>query len=248
MILNPYRYSAAGVAFDGFGNASRSFDGVNDFIDISDSDDHSFGDSVNDSPFSVCAWVKMVDATHFWIATKHNNSTQAEWIFAIGGDDKLYFAAYDGSQTTYRGLTSVSTLTSYEGQWIHLAATYDGSGGTSAQDGMTTYLTTFGGSTSAISSVDFTAGTYTAMHNGTQDLEIGSWTSNSRYANGNIADVRIYDKELSSAEVQSLADGTDVQDSLIGWWLDDDNDVLDNAGTNDGTNNGSTYSTDGPAD
>ena len=249
MILNPYRFSAAGgVAFDGFGNASRSFDGVGDLIDISDSDDHSFGDSVNDSPFSVCAWIKMVDATHFWIATKHNNSTQSEWIFAISGNDKLYFAAYDGGQTNYRGLTSVSTLTSYEGQWIHIAATYDGSGGTNAQDGMTTYLTTFGGSTSAISSVDFTAGTYTAMHNGTTNLEIGSWTPNKRHANGNIADVRIYSKELTSAEVQNIADGIHVTDSLVGWWLDDDNDVLDNAGTNDGTNIGSTYSTDGPAD
>ena len=243
-LINSYRFGVAGVAFDGFGNASRSFDGVNDYINLGDSDDFSFGDASTDSPFSVSAWVKMTDATNFRIVSRAGISY--EWLLNIAGNDKLYWALYDNNGSNYRGLTSTATLTTYEGSWIHIAATYDGSGGTNAQDGMIMYLTEFGGSTSALSTVDFTAGTYVAMHNLSGSTELGRFTSN--YAEGNIADVRLYNKELSSAEVQNIADGTHVTDSLVGWWLDDDDDVLDNAGTNDGTNNGSTYSTDGPAD
>ena len=243
-IINPYRFGVAGVAFDGFGNASRSFDGVNDYINLADSDDLSFGDASSDSSFSISAWVKMVDATNFRIINKA--VTKYEWLLNVAGNDKLYWALYDDTAANYRGLTSTATLTSHEGSWIHLAATYDGSGGTNAQDGMTMYLTEFGGSTSALPTVDFTAGTYVAMHNTVADTFIGRFSGN--FAEGNIADVRLYNKVLSSAEVQSLADGTHVTDSLVGWWLDDDDDILDNAGTNDGTNFGSNYSTDGPAD
>lgn len=64
-----------------------------------------------------------------------------------------------------------------------------------------------------------------------------------------IADVRLYDSVISSGDISSIYSGTHVSSGLIGWWLTDNDDVLDYSGNgNDGTNNGSTYSTDGPFD
>jgi hypothetical protein len=79
------------------------------------------------------------------------------------------------------------------------------------------------------------------------DLIIGEWGGN--FLNGNLADLRFYDKELTSAEVSSIYSGTHVSDGLVGWWLLDSDDTNDYSGNGyDATNNGSTYSTDGPLD
>ena len=67
---------------------------------------------------------------------------------------------------------------------------------------------------------------------------------------GLIADVRIYEDILTSGEAGDLASGIDVQSSLVGWWITDVDDgtttITDYAGTNDGTNSGSTYDAEGP--
>lgn len=241
-IINPYRFAGA-AAFDGFGNASRSFDGINDYIDLGDSDDFTFSNGSNDTPFSACAWVKAVDWSNFCIFSKYTNaSSLKEWYLYTSAADVLYFQCNDGNGSVRIGRIS-SSLTSYENAWIHIAATYDGSG---TSTGMNIYLTEVGGTTTAIDTTDFNNGGYVTMDNTTEPLWIGRLGS--AEANGKIADARLYSKELSSSEVQDLADGVHVTDSLIGWWLDDDDDVLDNAGTNDGTNNGTTYDADGPAD
>ena len=62
-IINPYIHGGEALTFNGFGNRSRSFDGVDDYVNLGDSDDFSFGDGSNDSPFSISAWVKLNDIT-----------------------------------------------------------------------------------------------------------------------------------------------------------------------------------------
>lgn len=243
-IINPYRFAAAGTAFDGFGNASRSFDGVNDYIDLGDSDDFTFSNGSNDTPFSACAWVKAVDWSSFFIWSKYtNNSSLKEWYLGTTSGDLLYFQLNDGNGSVRIGRSCSGALTSYQNAWVHIAATYDGSG---SSTGINIYLTEFGGTTTAIDTTDYNNGSYVTMDNTTEPLWIGRLGS--AEANGKIADARLYSKELSSAEVQDLADGVHVTDSLLGWWLDDDDDVLDNAGTNDGQDFGTTYDADGPAD
>ena len=65
--------------------------------------------------------------------------------------------------------------------------------------------------------------------------------------NGRIADVRIYDAELTASQILDIYNGTTDRTNLIGQWLTNSDDVLDHAGTNDGTNVGSTYSTGSPS-
>ena len=241
-IINPYRFGAG--AFNGFGNASRDFIAANsDYISIADDDALSFGNGSEDSQFSIAAWCYMDDATNFRIFSKYGTLTAVrEYTFSFGGDDLLYALFINTGNANRIGRTA-SGLNTHEGSWVHLAMTYDG---TSASTGINIYLTEVGGTTSAVDDADYNNGTYTAMDNSSEPVEIGRLAANSTYADGKMCDVRLYSKELSSAEVQQIADGTHVSDSLVGWWLDDDDDVLDNAGTNDGTNNGSDYSTDGP--
>jgi hypothetical protein len=38
---------------------SLDFDGVDDYVDLGDSDDFSFGNGTTDSPFSISAWIKL---------------------------------------------------------------------------------------------------------------------------------------------------------------------------------------------
>ena len=65
--------------------------------------------------------------------------------------------------------------------------------------------------------------------------------------NGNIADFRIYDSALSASDVTKIYNRTDDKSNIHAWYLTNSDDVLDHAGTNDGTNFGYTYSADSPS-
>ena len=223
-----------------FGSASRSFNGSSDYIDLGDSDDFSFGDGVNDSAFSVCVWVKAVDISIFRILTKEGGFGLREWQFTTDSVGRLSFFVADNSSNTLRGRKYSSPLST--NIWYAVSMTYDGRGGDSPQDGISLYV-----NGSRVDDTDYTeVNTYVAMHNTTQAMEIGSIGFNNTYADGNIADVRLYDTDLTASQVSDLASGVDVQTNLVGHWLTDNDDVEDKAGTNDGTNFGSTYSYDNP--
>jgi hypothetical protein len=76
---------------------SMEFDGANDYIDLGDSDDFSFGNGATDSPFSISAWINMDDATRFRIANKFNSSSNNEYIFTTSASDELGLNLYDES-------------------------------------------------------------------------------------------------------------------------------------------------------
>lgn len=237
-IINSYRF-AAGAAFDGFGNASRSFDGTNDYIDLGDSDDFSFGDGAgNDSPFSIAAWVKLdvTTGSNRAIVSKYGGISNAEWmLFYHASSNEFRWAVYNENSGT-GWIRARSSLTINASQWYHVVGTYDGS---KSLSGIKIYVD------GSLDTANDSSGTYAGMTNGTPPIYIGQYSS-TWFLDGKVADVRLYDAELGSSTIADLANGTDYQTNLVGWWLDDDDDVLDNAGTNDGTNNGTTYDADGP--
>ena len=80
---------------------------------------------------------------------------------------------------------------------------------------------------------DATAGQAVTFINGKKDAELavsdaaavnldaftlGGWTSGGRRFVGKMADVRIYDRVLSSAEIQALCDGQAISDGLVAAW------------------------------
>ena len=179
---------------------AMSFNGTDTYIDAGDSNNFSFGNGESDSPFSICTWVNMNDATRFRIINKYNINSPKEWLFAVGGNDTLRLNLYDMSSQTYIGKKSTSTLTIYQGAWIHLACTYDGSANSS---GIKLYL-----NGSQMNDASNDSGGYTAMENTTQPVLIG-WQGND-YANGKIDEVAIFNTALSANKIQQIYDATAV--------------------------------------
>ncbi len=173
------------------------FDGVNDRINLGDSDSFSFGNGSTDTPFSLSVWVNMTDATKFRILNKAAGtqaSSLKEYLFSTGGDDKIIFYLYQDNESSTRigRKYNGTALTSYEGQWIYLVGTYDGS---SNVNGIKIYL-----NGTRIDDLDVITGTYTAMQNTTSDLGLGVLTGGG-YAEGTIANAHIYNRALSANEV-----------------------------------------------
>ena len=223
--------------------ASRSFDGVSDYIDLGDSDDFSFTDGAgNDQPFSLCCWAKMDSNDKFRVLHKSavvGGSAINELFFGTLGSGEHCFLLSGGDGFWY-GIKTPSAIV--ENEWVHISATYDGSGGVNFRDGMNIYINGV-----AVSPVVFGSTGYTGIANGVYPLWIARYQNNNTHSDGKIADVRIYDAELTASQILAIYNGTTDRTNLIGQWLTNSDDVVDHAGTNDGTNNGSTYSTDSPS-
>jgi len=233
-----------------FNKYSVDFDGVDDYAAIADANDLSFGNGSTDSAFSISAWVKMDDATKFRIFSKQTNSANIEYIFCVDGLDRLAVNLYDGAASNYRGVYS-SSIQSYEGSWIHVVMTYDGTGGSTAYNGMKLYLNGI-----VLSTGNNQGGVYTAMHNTTTDVWIGGANFVPDYANGKIDELAVFSAELTSTQVSNIYNSgtpTDLssESNLVGYWRMEENTgttVADSSGNGHTATltNGPTFSTDVP--
>jgi formylmethanofuran dehydrogenase subunit C len=185
---------------------SLSFDGVNDYVSVPDSDVFSFVNSGQDLPMTVAAWVRMTDATKFAIAAKVVSpiSSSSEWFFGTVPGDIVSWTMYGGGGTTnniYQG--SNSAVTSDQNQWIHLVGTYNGS---ETNSGLKIYR-----NGTLLASTGGSNGAYAGKANTAAPVEIGAgFRGDATYfewANGLIDDVRIYNRALSASEIATLASG-----------------------------------------
>ena len=213
MILNPYRFSAAAGGFDGFGNNSFAFDGVNQYIEVNS--------SILDGEASatVAAWIKLdslnlnqtvmggIDANNsFRLMVRTTNQLDAIWSYG----STFFVSTLDGA-------------TIGSGVWTHVAATFNSSGD------LIRYIN---GSQTGVADDMSATGVFASLSNG---VGIGArkrldGTLFDLPLDGNICDVRSYDAELSASDIADLANGVDVQTNLTHWYLDDDNDFNDNTG------------------
>ena len=188
------------------------FNGSSSVVEVADDDKLSFTDGTDDLPFTISAWVNMADATNFGVVSKYGATDPVkEWLFYTAGTDKLGLLLRDlsGNNAT---LTSDTALTSYEGQWIHLAATYAGSGPSSdvafanAADAGTMELYLNG---VMQTNVTRSSSGYTGMSNTAQAVDIGRYFG-SVEAKGHIRSVKIFNRSLTASEVAELARGNDL--------------------------------------
>ncbi len=163
-----------------------------EYISVQDSETLSFGNGTSDSPFSLEAWIKPNDVTNFPALAKGVYNSAGEYLFGFLSVDKLKFYLFNNS--AFQAVAYDTALTSSEGQWMHIVATYDGRGGTSANAGMKIYL-----NGSQVNNANESSGTYVAMENLSANLEVGKYSSN--YAKGSIDEAKVYSKELSASEV-----------------------------------------------
>jgi len=224
---------------------SIALDGVDDYVEVADADNLSFGDGSNDSPFSISTWWKMDNSNGFRGVQKYSSSYEYR-INTIGSSGILKCQLYDNINTVYIGRKSDVGLSGYVGQWINVIVTYDGS---SLSSGIKLYL-----NGSLLASTDDSNGSYTAMHNTTSVFRLGNLAGN--YADGLMDETAVFNSELSASDVTAIY-GTGVPtslssySSLVSWWRCGDGDsaptLTDNKGSNNGTmTNFSTFSTDVP--
>ena len=236
-----------GTGGSSFSNTkSIELDAVDDYVNVADADNLSFGNGTTDSPFSISAWVK-VTTNGQTILTK-NDGTNAEYFFGKIGN-LLFIQIYNNGSTSGRRNRYID-LSGYEGQWIHVVGAYNGQGGNVAENGLRIYLngTIQTGTTGRVN-------TYVAMNNTTAPVEIGRIGTN--YGEGHIDELAVFDVELSASDVTTIYNSGTPSDissisGLVSWWRCGDGDtaptLTDNgSGGNDGTmNNFSTFSTDVP--
>lgn len=163
-----------------FGNGT-SYDGAGDYVTAGSTSDYIFT-----SDFAISAWVKH--------SSTGNQVYLSKWTGAGGGAQwwlGYYSSKYSFGQYTASDAKVVSGTLLNSGVWTHLVGVRSGSNLYLYQDGVLTGQdTTVGGATGSSSSL-LTIGNYNA---GT-----GTW-----YLNGQLDEVRIYNRALSSAEIQAL--------------------------------------------
>lgn len=212
-----------------FGLSSREFNGSTDHVNLGNLT------GIYSTEVSAAAWVKLDTipvSTAFVSVVSGAFSTSVPFgLFRdiTGGANKFGCGFFNGAWRTVQGSTTLAT-----GVWYHIAGTYDGSTMTFYHNGSSE-----GAPLSYAATPPMNAG----------DHKIGIKYDSVDGIDGKIADVRYYNRALSASEVADLAAGVDVSSGLVGWWLLNSDDVLDYSGSgNNGTNNGSAFSTDGPLD
>jgi len=234
-VVNPYRFGAAGAT--DFGLASRDFDGASYVIADAGTD------FVNLGTISMAFWIKPDDITPpaiEFLLGKYATTTPGKYVDMNTSGNVRFICNWSTADGIWTSAANLGT------GWTHVAVTYD--------DSSTTNDPIF-----YINGTADAAPTETATPNGTvlDDASAPHWigarntATVSRYYNGLLADVRVFDDILTAGEVSDLANGIDFTESLIGWWFRNTDDLLDwSVNVNDGTNegNGTTFSTDGPLD
>ncbi len=184
-------------------NYGLTFSGSSEKINCGDSDVLSFGDGSNDSPFSISLWFNLSTlTTPSCLLCKQTSSSNGEYKIYISTAGKIYIelANNGGEANGARGIISNSTISI--NQWYNIIFTYDGTGGSSAYDGMNLYI-----NNSLDSSTDFSYLSYTAMNNTTADFVIGdliTGSSNTYDFTGKMSELAVFDYALSSTQISTL--------------------------------------------
>lgn len=213
-------------------------------VEVSDQDDFSYTDGTSDKPFSICAWAKLDKnnsygplVAKFDFDRDHQNPAQAanEWIF-LTLDGKFGLFLYDVSSSNSGDIVWKFThhpVFSNSDTWHHVFATYDGRGGENARDGMKLYVD---GQLHAGPFQTRADPGYSNMLNTTAPLTIASsydvqqggnqGNPGNRAFEGEIADIVIFNKELSALEVEEVYNNGAVKDmttfsaysSIVSWY------------------------------
>lgn len=148
----------------------QSFNGTDQYISYPDTADMSFNTAgTTDLPVSFIALANVTDtAAQRTLISKFNNTTGNEWTFdVLGTNDCLRLLLADSSAAAFAIRTADAAVT--QGSWHLFAATYDGTGGATAANGIALYQDGV-----AVASTATNNASYVAMENLAGAVEIGS--------------------------------------------------------------------------
>ena len=219
---NYLTYNNDGITYDFSGSNSHSgvFDGSNDYFDVG-----TVSELNSSSDFSVSAWFNLSAASNFESIFSGGTSTSARAWVQIPSTTSIRI----GVGSALDDFT-VSTLTVDGTQWYHLVATVSGTTATLYLDG------------SPVGTATCLVPASTAFN----DVRIGglngtAFGGNTRLFNGKLDEVALYNRAITSTEVSNIYDNKIYVAPTAMYRLD--NDVTDETGNYDGTNNGVLFST-----
>jgi hypothetical protein len=221
---------------------SLSLDGLDDYVEVADSDDFSFGDGSSNSAFSYSFWVRVErSSTNVFqhLISKGSSSNSEYLIQAMPPNsyglnaNSIYFALYPGSTS---GAVVESPASSISlNTWHHVVCTADGTGNRSGMkiyiDGVSQTLRTSGQSS-------------ITMDNYTDPLRFGARSSNTTpnsYLQGKMDEVAFFNSALSASQITNIYRGEDdggsggtngvpgdlstfnSNNGPVGWWRMGDN-------------------------
>jgi len=163
-----------------------SFDGINDYVSTADIDVNTI---------TISAWVKANTVTTDYVVVKNFNGTNLPYSLHVGGSysptqlDGMGFFAGFGPGWANSGVT---TDIRGDGQYHHIAGTYDGTTLKYYVDGVLRGSSLEG------------SGNLPQNNN---VVDIGVYRTDNAYFSGLIDDVRIYNRALTLAEIGVLAAG-----------------------------------------
>ena len=183
------------------------FDGSSSDITVAADPKFAFTDGTNDLPFTVEGWVKADSVGNTFLFGLHEAaSTKRQFACYISATNKLRMELIDSTGDACYNDTD-TTLSAYDGQWLHVASVYTGADastfGTTAPDNVTHYV-----NGSAVASTGFPNVNYGGMSDTGAVGYIGRF-SNTR-GQQHVRSVRVYNRALSADEVAELARGNDL--------------------------------------
>ena len=206
----------------GFGSASRSFDGVDQEVVV------QANPSIPTGAQTWACWVKTEDLGSYADIISHwTNTGAASFVILKLQDNQIAFyitqagsTAGSGSRFTQTGAGNTINV----GSWHHVACVFD------PNTSIKIYL-------DGILTATNSNSIFSSIYNSSEPLHIGERQDTvNRNWDGKIADVRSYNTVLTATDISDLYNGTDVQTNLVGHWLTNADNVLDNAGINDADN------------
>jgi len=182
--------TSAGMVCDAY-----EFDGTDDYLLIADDSRMTFSDGSTDLPFSIETWVFVHDMAAFNILSKGaENAREYRFRFTGTNSDHLSLGLYDdqrpnGGGINNIGLRSVDNLSAETNKWLHVAATYDGSG---VSGGIKLYLNGVQLNTMVLIGTDSIGTNYITMRNQSHGAAIGRvFTDFNKFSDGLIDGVGI---------------------------------------------------------
>ena len=174
----------------------------------------------NSYPLTLSAWVKTTTTTGttLGIVSKYlDSSSNGYSLFMTGGHACAYYYSSSSNKVTASTCNGASQGIEIgnvaDGNWHHIAFVVSASGGTGYLDGKSISTTAWAGSATATTT--------------SENLWMGNYDySSGEYFPGTIDDARVYNRNLSAAEVTTLFQGSNpsqCDQSCVSWWKFDDN-------------------------
>lgn len=186
-------YKGMGVALD--------FDGTDDYVDLGDDDDFSFGDGSNDRAVTLLYVCEILNGADIRVLnSKWDNTTGSElreWFTRINANETISYMQYDESANVYCSRTTNDALSA---GWHIIQITSPGDGGATAMNNVKIYVDGV-----LVGSWTDNNASYVAMENLGTEMWIGARKSTGgvpeQFMNSDIALTGIDGSEWSAYEV-----------------------------------------------